>query len=46
METLAVEISEYELERGKPMPSTNHSAVQLNMGFELKTRYRDQFRFM
>jgi Uma2 family endonuclease len=24
----------YEEERGKPMPSTNHSAVQLNLGVE------------
>lgn len=46
METLAVELSEYELERGKPMPSWNHGAIQLNIGFELKTRYRDRFRFM
>ncbi len=46
METLAIELSEYELERGKPMPSWNHSAVQANAIFELKTRYRDQFRFM
>lgn len=46
MEAIAVEITDYELERGKPMPSENHSAVQLNLGAELKTRYRDQFRFM
>lgn len=46
METLALEVSQYELERGKPMPSKNHSAIQLNMGFELKTRYRNQFRFL
>ena len=46
METLAPEISDYELERGKPVPSRNHSIVQLNVGFELKTRYREQFRFM
>ncbi len=46
METLAPEISDYELERGKPMPSENHSAIQLNIGFELKTKYRNQFRFM
>ena len=46
METLAPEISDYELERGKPIPSINHSIVQLNVGFELKTRYREQFRFM
>ena len=47
METLApIELSQYELERGKPMPSQNHSIIQLNLGFELKTRYRKQFRFM
>ena len=46
METLAPEISDYELERGKPMPSLNHSIVQANTIFELKTRYRDQYRFM
>ena len=46
METLAPEISDYELERGKPMPSINHSIVQANAIFELKTRYREQFRFM
>jgi Uma2 family endonuclease len=46
MGTLAPDISDYELERGKPMPSLNHSAVQLNIGVELKTRYREQFRFV
>ncbi|MFC6224153.1 Uma2 family endonuclease [Hymenobacter artigasi] len=46
METLAPEISDYELERGKPMPSLNHSIVQANSIFELKSRYRKQFRFM
>ena len=46
METLAPEISDYELERGKPTPSVNHSIVQTNTVFELKTRYREQFRFM
>ncbi|MDQ2771668.1 MAG: Uma2 family endonuclease [Bacteroidota bacterium] len=46
METLAPEISDYELERGKPMPSLNHSIVQANSVFELKTRYRERFRFM
>ncbi len=46
METLALEISNaYEVERGKPMPSKNHGIVQANAVFELKTRYRDQFRF-
>ena len=46
MKTLAPEISDYELERGKPVPSVNHSAVQANTVFELKTHCRGQFRFM
>ena len=46
METLGPEITDYELERGKPTPSQNHGIVQANMIFELKIRYRDQFRFM
>ncbi|HEX8507465.1 MAG TPA: Uma2 family endonuclease [Hymenobacter sp.] len=46
MEAFAPEISDYELERGKPTPSLNHSAIQLNIGFELKTRCREQFRFV
>jgi len=46
VETLAPEISDYELERGKPMPSLNHSIVQANAMFELKSHYREQFRFM
>jgi Uma2 family endonuclease len=46
MEAIAVEISEYELERGKPMPSVNHSIVQANTIFELQTRYRKQFRLL
>nr|WP_213017972.1 Uma2 family endonuclease [Hymenobacter negativus] len=40
-----VEISDYELERGKPIPSENHGSIQLNVGFELKLRYRESFRF-
>lgn len=46
METLVLEPSTYELERGKPMPSKNHSIVQANTIFELKIRYREQFRLM
>ena len=46
METLVPEISDYELERGKPKLSRNHSTIHLNVGFERKTRYREQFRFM
>ena len=46
METLALEISDYELERGKPMPSLNHGIVQSNLIMELGARYRKAFRFM
>jgi len=34
----------YELERGKPVPTLIHRAIQFNIGFELKTKYPDQFR--
>ncbi len=40
------EISQYELERNKPMPSKNHSIVQSNLIFELKTRYKKTFSFL
>ncbi len=40
------EISQYELERNKPMPSKNHSIVQGNLIFELKTRYRKSNSFL
>jgi Uma2 family endonuclease len=38
------EPSSYELERGKPMPDTIHGAIQANISFEVKTRYRDTYR--
>ena len=34
---------QYEQERGKPMPSKNHSLIQMEIGFELKTQYGSQF---
>lgn len=34
---------QYEQERGKPMPSKNHSLLQMEIGFELKTQYGKQF---
>ena len=46
MKATAVELSDYERERGKPLPSLKHGIVQANIGFELKTRYGAQFRFM
>lgn len=40
METLQTHLSDYELERGKPMPSLNHSIVQQNIGSGLWNRLR------
>ena len=39
-------LSEYEIERNKPMPSLNHSAIQINLGTELRNRYKDQYRLV
>ncbi len=38
------EPSSYELERGKPMPDTIHAAIQANLSFEIKSRYRETYR--
>lgn len=40
MEALQTHLSDYELERGKPMPSFNHSIVQSNLIGELRSRLR------
>jgi Uma2 family endonuclease len=37
-------LSEYELERGKPMPNLTHGSIQLNIGFELKLNYGSEYR--
>jgi Uma2 family endonuclease len=37
------EISDYEIERNKPMPTLIHGIVQANIGFELKTAYRQKY---
>jgi Uma2 family endonuclease len=43
METTALEtqrtLSPYELERGKPMPSKNHSRIEARLSFALISRY-------
>ena len=39
-------ISDYETERGKPMPSTVHSFIQNNLIFELNYRYRQQYQIL
>lgn len=46
METPAIEISDYELERGKPVPSKNHGIVQANLLMEIGVHYRKSFRLM
>ena len=35
--------SQYEIERGKPMPSKNHSKLQQRIGVELAILYGEQF---
>lgn len=35
----------YEQERGKPMPSLDHSLIQLRLGFLLMRGYEDEFTF-
>lgn len=45
METVAINVktdtyqSNYEIERGKPMPSKNHAFVQGNIYFQLRSKY-------
>ena len=38
-------LSEYEIERNKPLPSKNHSFIQLNLGSELRDKYKNKYRF-
>ncbi len=46
VERVERERTPYEQERGKPMPETIHSAVQMNLGIALATRYPDLFRLL
>ena len=41
-----VEISQYELERGKPMPSRLHSRVQQKISTALENGYADKYDFL
>ena len=43
--TQTAELSPYEIERNKPMPSLNHGLIQSNLIFELKTLYRTNYSF-
>lgn len=40
MEAVVEQLSQYELERGKPMPTLNHAYVQKNLLVSLDYRYR------
>ncbi len=37
------ELSAYEIERNKPMPSKNHAYIQKNLLVEIDVKYRKQF---
>lgn len=37
-------LSDYQKERGKPIPTLIHGAIKANLIFELKLNYKDKFR--
>lgn len=37
------ELSQYEIERNKPMPSFNHGKLQMRIGFEMMSKYSNRF---
>lgn len=39
-------LSDYEIERGKPMPDKNHSMVQGNLYFSIRVKYEHKFRVL
>lgn len=43
MKAVIENVSDYELERGKPMPNLIHGVIQANLVFELKLRYRENY---
>jgi Uma2 family endonuclease len=44
--TLETPLSDYELERGKPMPSKNHGLIQGNLTIVLGMAYRQQYSIL
>ncbi len=46
MESVTLVQSEYEIERGKPIPSKNHSIVQGNIYFLLRQKYEEHYRIL
>lgn len=43
MEAIIEQLSDYERERGKPMPTLNHAVIQGNLIFNLKLHFRERF---
>lgn len=43
MEIIEKKISEYELQRGKPMPSKNHSIIQKRLIVSLSNKYEEVY---
>ena len=43
MNAIAEEVNEYELQRGKPMPSKNHGLIQAKLIFLLTLNYREKY---
>ena len=41
-----VALSEYEIERGKPMPDKNHALIQGNLHFLLRLMYREKYTIL
>lgn len=46
MELATLALSDYELERGKPMPSYLRSRAQGNLAFLLKLRYAERYNVL
>lgn len=42
-EMISGQLSAYEIERGKPMPSRNHSIVQSNIAVAIVSKYKDRY---
>ena len=43
METLEAVKSDYEIERGKPMPTWSHAVLQQNILFEIRSKYPKKY---
>lgn len=44
--TTSLALSEYEIERGKPMPDKNHAFVQSNFLYFIRLKYGNSFRLL